>query len=526
MAITATDWGRRVEITGLSPSASLSGFTAVITLDNVPTEMVDAGSNSALNGGGDIRVCENSDGTNQLPLEVVTFVTSATPANRKCILWVRFPTYASGTRSCWLFYKKAGESQPAVTGTYGRNNVWQDRSLAFHMESTSPTDVTGGGDDGTSNTGVTVVSGKVGDALNYNGTAANVQTNFGIAQQVNSANPFTISFWLNQPVSGSPQFGGVFYVANDTGDAFRAFYSNAGSYADLSIGGRSGTNQFTKFRVTGLTLGAFNYVEIVFDGVDHEATSSYTVYIDGVSQTLLSTGSFNAAGTNNVLGTQANTGLQNVCAIDEFHIEDNHARTASESASYYANQNNPSTFWTTGTPEDTTGGGPSTQNITPTLIASATTVYSPTVALTLQEVLPSRVESTAVVNSPTVEVGAITISPDRIESTTVLYTPEVQNLLQAVECDIVPSGLVVFSPLVLGGDSIVIPVPDRITWSKVANHLRGLSFTGTTNDVIMKWLLSEGYVDPDWNDRMRAYFKAEGYLGSFDDQWNKWSKGE
>ena len=59
------------------------------------------------NGGGDLRVCLNSDGTSQLPLEVVSFDTVGETAQ----LWVRFPTFASG-ESCWLFYGKAGETQP------------------------------------------------------------------------------------------------------------------------------------------------------------------------------------------------------------------------------------------------------------------------------------------------------------------------------------------------------------------------------------------------------------------------------
>ena len=44
MAFTASDWGRGVLLTGLTPLSSLSGFVSVVSLDNAPTESIDAGS--------------------------------------------------------------------------------------------------------------------------------------------------------------------------------------------------------------------------------------------------------------------------------------------------------------------------------------------------------------------------------------------------------------------------------------------------------------------------------------------------
>ena len=143
MAFTGSNWGRRVKVTGLAPASSLSGYVALLTLDNIPVEAIDAGANSALNGGGDLRFSTDNAGTNQLSCEVVSFVTSATPGSRDCQIYVRFDSYASATRDVWMFYSKTGETQPAVGAAFGRNAVWVDEHIALHLESFSTVDSTG-----------------------------------------------------------------------------------------------------------------------------------------------------------------------------------------------------------------------------------------------------------------------------------------------------------------------------------------------------------------------------------------------
>jgi hypothetical protein len=135
MAFTAANWGRGVLLTGLTPLSTLSGYVALVDLSNVPVESIDAGSNSALNGGGDLRFSTDIDGLNQLPLEVVSFVTNASAPSRSCQLWIRFPTYASGTREVYMYYNKIGETQPAVGAAFGRNAVWVDTRARYNLAS-------------------------------------------------------------------------------------------------------------------------------------------------------------------------------------------------------------------------------------------------------------------------------------------------------------------------------------------------------------------------------------------------------
>ncbi len=130
-------WGRKQKITidntKVPGAANLTNFPFLITLDHLNAEIVDAGSNSALNGGGDIRFSSDADGVTQLACEIQHFITNATAGSRKCTVWVKVPTVAYNTDTdIYIWYKKAAESQPAVTNTYGRNAVWSDYDFVSH----------------------------------------------------------------------------------------------------------------------------------------------------------------------------------------------------------------------------------------------------------------------------------------------------------------------------------------------------------------------------------------------------------
>lgn len=141
-----TGWGRKCKIT--IPDAKIAGsnsnFPVLLTKDNFPTEMIDAGANSALNGGGDVRFSEDAAGVTQLACDVVSFVTSATPSSQDAIIWVKFPTLNTGAaKDIYVWYNKAGETQPIVTDPYGRNAVWTDYEFALHLKGGDITDSSG-----------------------------------------------------------------------------------------------------------------------------------------------------------------------------------------------------------------------------------------------------------------------------------------------------------------------------------------------------------------------------------------------
>ncbi|VAV90374.1 hypothetical protein MNBD_ALPHA01-2045, partial [hydrothermal vent metagenome] len=188
-----TGWLRKCIIT--VPDAQISGsninFPIFLTQDNFPSEMLDGGSNSALNGGGDVRFSEDAAGTVQLPCDVVSFVTGGTPSAE---IHVKLPTLNTGAdKTFYVWYKKTGEVQPAVTATYGRNAVWADFIAVYHLKETTGTDFinsTGNSAfDLSSSATSTNITGKIGQGINFNGAYPNV------VAAVVTAHPFSVTCW-------------------------------------------------------------------------------------------------------------------------------------------------------------------------------------------------------------------------------------------------------------------------------------------------------------------------------------------
>jgi hypothetical protein len=163
--------------------------------------------------------------------------------------------------------------------------------------------------------------------------------------------------------------------------------------------------------------------------------------------------------------------------------------------------------------------------INPTAIASVELVGEPVVVPLGVVLQPTVIVTEEVVGSPVVTAGLSVILPTAITTEEAVGEPFVELLLK----QIFPTGILsladVGRPIVLGGDSIIIPIASRQTWNAVAKYLRALVFTGHDNDVIMKWLRSEGYEDA-YNDNWDDYLLGQGYLqGALTDRYAQWRQG-
>ncbi len=342
MAFTGGDWGRRVLLTGLSPSATLSGFVALVSLDNVPVEAIDAGSNSAINGGGDLRFSTDDAGVNQLSLEVVSYVTNASAPSRSCQLRIRFPTYSSGTREVYMFYKKAAETQPAVGAAFGRNSVWSDRFLITNLETTSAID-SSGNNTLTPGTGVSLVTngGALGNGNDFDGTV-NGQYSMPDSNIFDAVN-ISISAWI-ELTAVTPTNARLFGKQSN----YNFIVRNQNLYCELWTAG--GVKAFLLLGNT-LIVGTRYLVALNYDGTDIK------YYIDGAEA-----GSSTVSGGNLLTGSNtahiAGRAGASEALPAEIYLLDGCAasKSADMYSSEYDNQNDPSTFWTTGTP-DTPGGG-------------------------------------------------------------------------------------------------------------------------------------------------------------------------
>jgi hypothetical protein len=117
----------------------------LITEDDLPSGAYN-GANAFANGGGDFVAYTDSTKATQLPVEVVSFVTGASPSIE---VWVK-RTAATGN-TIYVEADAVQTAQPAVTATYGRNAVWSDYEYVYHFSDTVAsavlTDSTGNGND-------------------------------------------------------------------------------------------------------------------------------------------------------------------------------------------------------------------------------------------------------------------------------------------------------------------------------------------------------------------------------------------
>jgi len=156
-AVTAT------ELT-LDTDIFTSGEDYSVIKGNVPLEMMDAdGSYPALSDGGDIRVSSDIDGDNLLDLHIRSIVVSNDPSDS--VLEAAFSINTTGSdQTVYLWYNKAGESQPAPSAAGGYEGVYDICFAGCPLDETSSPfeDWSANGADATANGSLpTRVNGEV-----------------------------------------------------------------------------------------------------------------------------------------------------------------------------------------------------------------------------------------------------------------------------------------------------------------------------------------------------------------------------
>ena len=346
-------WGRKCELTiaDAMSGGALADFPLLLTEDTLPSEMFDAdGSNPALNGGGDIRFSSDESGTTQLACDVVFFTTDNDPANGTALVFVKVPSIAaSAATTIWVWYDKTGESQPAVTDTYGRNAVWSDAQMACFMESTTaPVDRTGNHTLTLSGT-LAAATGPWGSGagLSFDGNdrlsnsdAALRDLPLGydmtvsaVVQRASSINDVCVLSW-----DGTDDLN--IYAVDNTSNTERArvFWRDLGGNITISASGAT-------------PAGQWNWVDFTTRGSnDHE------LYAAGASEaTSTATGTAGPYTAFYIGGFGAS--LQDWDGDIASVVVWASARSATWVTAQYNNQFAPATYISAGTPEDAGGGG-------------------------------------------------------------------------------------------------------------------------------------------------------------------------
>lgn len=413
MAITPSQWSHVLTIPeSYTPSAATSGQTLLIT-ESVIAKL-SAGDQTTFwsnvqNGGGDVRICTDSGGVNQLPVEIVSLDNSA----QTCVIWTRKPSF-DGAGNLYLFIGKAGETQPPVTDPFGRNAVWSDYLFVHHLNNASSLVNSQGATDWdvTSVTGILTTSSNSpfgGSSTTFNGSSfARIVNNVGIADA--STDPRTIQVWARPSSLPNDEMGILVRDVNSNG-GFKFYFDNsetASGNSDTFILNSDSTSD--RVTTTGNNSAVANTWQMIHvaneQGVVQNAYYNGAL-VDTASGTPMST----FQGDDQLIGgTSGYVSSEWQGELAELRI----AKLLLSSeyvATEYNNQNDPATFY--GTPTLATTGAPSAG----VDVDVGYTVSAPTFASTASVTLPEPVANAAFsINAPTFNASANATLPQPISN--------------------------------------------------------------------------------------------------------------
>lgn len=355
MAWLNDDWLYRKKITidADEVDANLTDFPVYLNLANLGSDF----HSSVKSAGEDIRIT-TSDGETEVPVEVVAIDTG----NETGEVWFKAPSISSSSNTdFWIYYGNAGASLPAVTDTYGRNNVWTNGYVGvWHMQEASGNRVDSTGNNNTLSDTNTVASaaGKFGLGADFERNNSEYFTLADGSQTgLDLAGDFTLSFSINFETLGIAQ---TLIRKYTTGGNQRAYLAEVNAGNDLVMPlSQSGSANADTLVITDLfeagDIGNFRKIDLVVDiSVSQLLAYKQGVLFDDDTGTSLAS-IFNSSSPFRVGATDS--GMENLDGImDELRVSTG-MRTADWIAAEYSNQHTPNTFYSVGTQEDQLGGG-------------------------------------------------------------------------------------------------------------------------------------------------------------------------
>ena len=128
----------------------------------------------------------------------------------------------------------------------------------------------------------------------------------GSSTLFDSTSAFSFSTWCKLE-SYDNSFPAFIRLKTDQSTGFIMGFSNNATYYGVWFGSNSNfLTARTAGDISADLLGVWKHISLVYDGVDRTAISSYSLYINGVPQSLVAAGSFGATPNTNVIG-QGNT---------------------------------------------------------------------------------------------------------------------------------------------------------------------------------------------------------------------------
>jgi hypothetical protein len=371
MALNPADFTYRQKITGAVPGSNLGPTVLLVDGDSVDASFFT----KVIDGGGDVRVCSDEAGAQQLPVDLISCVVGTSTL----IMHVRKADYLTTGRDLWVFCGNAGLSQPVFDAPFGRNEANQDDEVRYNLAGA------GAGEDATGNHGDMIGNARVFDSGNDSWLLHSTIDNPANAE---------VAFTKTPPAEGA-LYAYVKTVTNEnynpvistTPSSYGSKWSNNVATMHGGLGEKLWAGKSVPSRISGAsnayTAGQWGLWCLRYDATTMEFWSD-GVLIDSVSVTtdqdlhglMLDVDS-------GASGGEAHTEIRyagfknNLPSEDDMLVE-------------YANQSSPSTFWTQSAPDDPSVGG------TPVTASVTLTAPAPTFAASAEATLPQPSAASAV----------------------------------------------------------------------------------------------------------------------------------
>lgn len=330
-------------------ASSLVDFPMLITLDHLDSEVVDAGANSAQNGGGDLIFTSDEAGTTRLSCEIVNFVTDANPANRRCQVWVKIPSLsATSDTTIYVWYKNAVRTQPASNAAFGSESVWTNYNFYSHDGRTDST----GNYVITEDSAAGTVSFLDDTVCDFNGSS---HSHYIDVSALDFSTVKYVGCWAQQPTVQVADrimhfVGGVGSdnIKIGTGVNSGDYYGGA-SNVSTSIGD-------TKSQTSAnITAGTWTKCVLGITDISSAVSGQIQFYTNNVAAA--GAGAGFTAGTNNnrmAMGSRADKGSYFLGYAGQFWFTTSSNLNTDYLSAEYNNQSSPGTFATAGTPVNDT----------------------------------------------------------------------------------------------------------------------------------------------------------------------------
>jgi hypothetical protein len=311
-SLSAWKYRKSVTIDHTKIVANLSNFPVLV-------DITDSGlAAHAQTNGNDILFTDST--LNKLNHEIESYTSS----NGHLIAWVKILNLSSTSDTILYMYY----GNPTATNQQNPAGVWDSNFLMVqHLNGTLGTqyDSTSNHNNGIMNGSVSSAQGKIGRGLNFTGGYV------ALPQVCTSQTQFTFSAWIY------PQSGARYFISE--------WANNQGAF--LQVASDNHLQLYVNGIMVGqsITLNQWHYVVGTYDG------TTARLYIDGGSPVSVSAAHPTWGSQTMYIGDRYDHTRQFVGLIDEVRVS-NIARSSSWTATEYADQNNPSTFYTIGTQQN------------------------------------------------------------------------------------------------------------------------------------------------------------------------------